>query len=149
VFAAARDGAWESADDGSVLIAGHRLTTDEYELGLVSPEGVVAAALRSNDAVVSLDTERTPELEAEGLARDLVREIQNARKADELVVTDRIDVWVDVAADDLVAAIETHRAYIAEQVLAESITLGAGDDALRVHDAHVAGEPLRFTLRVH
>ena len=76
-------------------VGGHTLQPDEYELALESPDDVVAAALRSNDAVVTLDTDVTPELEAEGLARDVVREIQNARKAEDLVVTDRIDVWVD------------------------------------------------------
>ena len=102
----------------------------------------------SGVAVVTLDTEVTPELEAEGLARDVVREIQNARKAEDLVVTDRIDVWVDVASDTVTAAINAHQSYIAEQVLATSITMGAGDDDLTVHDAKVGGETLRFFLRV-
>ena len=148
VFAAARRGDWTAADDGTVTVAGHVLSADEYELALESPEGVVAAALRTNDAVVTLDTDITPELIAEGLARDVVREIQNARKAEGLVVTDRIDVWVDVAADSTAAAVRTHEAYVAEQVLATSITFGAGPDELRVHDTRVDAEPFRFSLRV-
>ncbi len=148
VFAAARRRDWTAADDGTVTVAGHVLSADEYELALESPEGVVAAALRTNDAVVTLDTDITPELIAEGLARDVVREIQNARKAEGLVVTDRIDVWVDVAADSTAAAVRTHEAYVAEQVLATSITFGAGPDELRVHDARVDAEPFRFSLRV-
>ena len=98
VFAAAKRGEWVANDDGSVVVAGHTLAEGEYELALESPDDVVAAALRSNDAVVTLDTDVTPELAAEGLARDIVREIQNARKAEDLVVTDRIDVWVAVAS---------------------------------------------------
>jgi isoleucyl-tRNA synthetase len=109
---------------------------------------VVAAALRSNDAVVTLDTDVTPELEAEGLARDVVREIQNARKAEDLVVTDRIDLWIDAASDTVAAAIGTHEAYIAEQVLGTSITMGAGPDEVSAHEATVGGEPLRFSLKV-
>ena len=147
VFGAARAGDWTANDDGTVEVGGHTLQPDEYDLALESPEGVVAAALRSNDAVVTLDTEVTPELEAEGLARDVVREIQNARKAEDLVVTDRIDVWVDVASDTVTAGINAHQSYIAEQVLATSITMGAGDDDLTVHDAKVGGETLRFFLR--
>ena len=50
------------------------------------------------------------------------------------VVTDRIDLWIDVASDAVAAAIGTHEAYIAEQVLGTSITLGAGA-ADRVRDA--------------
>ena len=57
-------------------------------------------------------------------ARDVVREIQNARKAEDLVVTDRIDLWIDAASDTVAAAIGTHEAYIAEQVLGTSITAG-------------------------
>ncbi|MEM8706442.1 MAG: DUF5915 domain-containing protein, partial [Actinomycetota bacterium] len=135
-------------DDGTVEVGGHVLQPDEYELALESPEGVVAAALRSNDAVVTLDTDVTPELEAEGLARDVVREIQQARKAEDLVVTDRIDIWIDVASDAVAAAIGTHEAYIAEQVLGTSITMGAGADDLTVHDAKVGGDVLRFSLKV-
>ncbi|MEM8747920.1 MAG: DUF5915 domain-containing protein, partial [Actinomycetota bacterium] len=75
-------------------------------------------------------------------------EIQNARKAEDLVVTDRIAIWVDVASDAVAAAIRTHEAYIAEQVLATSITLGAGADELTVHDAKVGGDVLRFSLTV-
>ncbi len=150
VFGAARSGDWTANDDGTVTVAGHVLAADEYELALESPEGVVAAALRSNDAVVTLDTDVTDELAAEGLARDLVREIQNARKAEDLVVTDRIKVWIDSPTDKVAAAITHHEAYIAEQVLATSITIGdgAGADQRRVHEARVDNQVLNFSLAV-
>ena len=148
VFAAARDGDWEANGDGSVIVAGHVLAEGEYELALESPDDVVAAALRSNDAVVTLDTDVTPELAAEGLARDIVREIQNARRTEDLVVTDRIEVFVDVASDYAGAALRTHEAYVAEQVLATSISMGAGADHLTVHDAKIDSEPFRFSMAV-
>ncbi len=148
VFAAARAGEWEADGDGRITVAGHVLDEDEYELALESPDGVAAAALRSNDAVVTLDIEVTPELAAEGLARDIVREIQNARKAEDLVVTDRIEVFVDVASDATRAALSAHEAYVAEQVLATSISMAAGDDRLIVHDATIDDEPFRFTIAV-
>ena len=146
VFGAARNGEWTANDDGTVVVGGHVLQPDEYGLALESPEGVAAASLRSNDAVVTLDTIVTPELEAEGLARDIVREIQNARKAEDLVVTDRIAVSIDVASDTASAAIGAHEGYIAEQVLATSITMSAGADTLTGHDATVGGEPFRFQI---
>jgi len=148
VFGAAKKGEWEANDDGSVSVAGYTLAEGEYELALESPDDVVAAALRSNDAVVTLDTDVTPELAAEGLARDIVREIQNARKAEDLVVTDRINVWVEVASIGALAALETHGTYIAEQVLGVSVVAGAGDDHLHIHEAKLDNEPFRFTLTV-
>jgi isoleucyl-tRNA synthetase len=148
VFAAAKKGEWSANDDGSVSVGEHVLTQDEYDLALESPDGVVAAALRSNDAVVTIDTDITPELAAEGLARDVVREVQNARKAEDLVVTDRIDVWVEVASVDTLAALDTHRDYVASQVLATGIVAGPGDDHLHIHEAKIDGEPFRFTLAV-
>jgi len=148
VFAAARAGDWSADDGDTITVAGHVLGPDEYSLALESPEGVTAAALRSNDAVVTLDTEVTSELEAEGLARDVVREIQSARKTEDLVVTDRIEAWIDVAADDVLDAVRSHEAYVAEQVLAATITYGTLPDDLTVHDANVGGEVFRFALRV-
>ncbi|MEM7140586.1 MAG: isoleucine--tRNA ligase [Actinomycetota bacterium] len=148
VFGAAKSGDWSANDDGTVTVGGHVLAEDEYELALESPDDVVAAALRSNDAVVTLDTEVTPELAAEGLARDIVREVQNARKDEDLVVTDRIEVWFEVESADAAAAIAAHESYVAEQVLATGVTVGAGPDDLRIHEATIDGEPFRFTLRV-
>lgn len=120
VFAGARSGDWTADADGSVTVSGHRLEPGEFSLALQAPDGVSAAALPGNDAVVVLETETTPELEAEGLARDVVRAIQEQRKADDLVVTDRIEVTV-TAPSDVVAALAIHERYVADQVLADRI----------------------------
>jgi len=147
VFGAARSGDWTSNDDGSVSVAGHVLADGEFTLSLQSPEGVTAAALRTNDAVVTLDTDVSPELAAEGLARDVVREIQNARRAQDLVVTDRIEVWVTDSSDEVAAAVEANRDYVAEQVLAKSITFApATVEGLADHQSQVGGNPVHFSL---
>ena len=147
VFAAARKGEWEAEPDGTVTVADQVLSAQEYELVLESPEGVVAAALRSNDAVVSIDTNLTPELEAEGLARDMVREIQNARRAEDLVVTDRIEVFVTTACETALASLKEHRDYLSEQVLATDISAAAAPDSLLVHETKIDSEPFCFSLR--
>jgi isoleucyl-tRNA synthetase len=74
--------------------------------------------------VVVLDTAVTPELEAEGLARDVVRLAQQARKDEGLHVADRIHLVVDPGDhDDVRAAVEAHRDWVAEQTLARELVL--------------------------
>jgi isoleucyl-tRNA synthetase len=138
VFGAARAGEWTRGADGTVSIAGHTLEPGEYELAVESPEGVTAAALPSNDAVVVLDTTVTPELEAEGLARDVVRQIQQARKDADLVVTDRIEVWLSLS-DRVADAVRANEAWVAEQVLAVSIAYGEGPRGTSPQPADVDG----------
>ncbi|MHB1138232.1 MAG: DUF5915 domain-containing protein, partial [Microthrixaceae bacterium] len=117
VITAAKAGDWTQEGDGSVTVAGHRLTEGEFELALEPREGVAAAPLRGNDAVVELDVEVTDELAAEGMARDLVRIVQQARKDEGLVVTDRIELGL-LLTPELADAIEPHLAWVADQVLA-------------------------------
>lgn len=131
VFGAAKQGQWTQNSDGSIDIAGHTLTEDEFALNVLPADGVTAAALPSNDAVVVLDTELTGDLVAEGLARDIVRAIQEARKVQDLVVTDRIALTLDLSADGA-AAVQEHEQYVADQTLSTSISYGSVDDG---HDA--------------
>jgi len=77
---------------------------------------------------VILDLTITPELEAEGRARDLVRMIQQARKDAGLHVADRISLAVDVPAD-FKAAMAAHGDYIKEQTLAVTLVEGASTAA--------------------
>ncbi|MGI9621651.1 MAG: isoleucine--tRNA ligase [Acidimicrobiales bacterium] len=139
VFAAAKAGEWQMSADGTVAAAGESLTPEEFELALRAPEGTTAGALKSNDAVVSLNTQLTPALEAEGVARDLVRQIQEARKLDGLEVSDRIELWIDTRDDGVVDAVKAHENYVRDQVLAVSVSYAAVPDGLPVHDAATVG----------
>ncbi|MDQ2677513.1 MAG: isoleucine--tRNA ligase [Actinomycetota bacterium] len=133
VIKAAKAGEWTQLDDGTVAVAEQVLSEGEFELALQAREGAAAAPLRDSDAVVELDVEVTPELAAEGTARDLVRLVQQARKDEDLRITDRISLHL-TAHPDLVAAIEGHRAWIAEQVLATSFDVAvATDGAVSAH----------------
>ena len=145
VFAAARAGEFTHNDDGTVGVAGETLQPDEFVLALESPEGVTAAALGSGDGVVVLDIEVTPELESEGLARDVVRQVQQARRDAGLVVTDRILLWLDGDAA-LLDAVRSHEAHVAGQVLAAEVAYGPSVDA--IHAAGVAVEGHALTLAI-
>ncbi|HYM84502.1 MAG TPA: class I tRNA ligase family protein, partial [Candidatus Dormibacteraeota bacterium] len=78
IMAAARDGAVEIHADGSVTLAGVTLAPDEVEI-LATPRPGTAVA-HDEGLVVVIDTELTPELRAEGDARELQRAIQDLRR---------------------------------------------------------------------
>lgn len=91
VIAGAKAGVWEERD-GVVVVDGIALEPGEYDLALEAG-GVAdgtAIALLAGEGFVLLDTTTTPELEAEGLARDVIRAVQDARKAAGFDVSDRI-----------------------------------------------------------
>jgi isoleucyl-tRNA synthetase len=76
---------------------------------------------------VALDLEVTPSLRAEGLAREVIRRIQQARKADGLAVTDRITVRWQAPGQELASALAGHGPMIAGEVLAEAFEPCEGD----------------------
>ena len=141
VIKAAKAGEWTSNDDGSVVVAGQQLIGDEFELGLDPLDGVAAAALPGNRAVVALDTNVTDELEAEGAARDLVRAIQQLRKDRELQVTDRIQLHLEMDSDSH-NRIAPHLDWICSQVLATGVELNTG----LTHLATISGTEVGFDL---
>ena len=124
VIKAVRAGEWERRSDGSVVVGDRTLAVDEYSLRLVPADEAVSRSLPGERGLVVLDTAVTPELEAEGLARDVVRLVQQARKDEGLHVSDRIHLVVDPGHhDDVRSAVEVHRDYIAEQTLAGDLVV--------------------------
>jgi len=93
VIQAAKAGDWTVTDD-VVTVGGTRLEPGEFDLELEAADVASAIAFLSGDGFVILDTATTPELEAEGLARDVIRAIQDTRKAAGLEVSDRIELAV-------------------------------------------------------
>jgi isoleucyl-tRNA synthetase len=96
----------------------YRLTEEDLEIRLIQKEGMATAGDR--DLLVALDVHLTPELIAEGRAREVVSRIQAARKDADLDYTDRIAVRYAAAAD-IAGAIATHRDWIAGETLATRI----------------------------
>lgn len=130
LFKAAKSGAWEKTDGGVKLETEGgpiELTDGQYELStsVNAPEGEVAAVLGSGSFIV-LDTELDDELRAEGEARDLVRRIQDTRKASGLHVADRIRLTLRLSGDQLAAA-RAHRDLIANETLALEVDIDEGD----------------------
>ena len=122
VIKAVKAGDW-SVTDGTVTAGGVELQPGEYELKMVARQADRSAPVGESGVVV-LDTEVTEELAAEGLARDVVRVVQLARREAGLQITDRIDLVLD-ASEEVRAAVRAHRDFVAGETLAESVEFGA------------------------
>ena len=133
VLGAVRSGDWVRANDGTVSVAGRDLAEDEYTLRLTPADPSRGRALSGDAGLVMLDTTVTPSLEAEGLARDVVRLVQVARKDSGLHVADRIHLVIDPGHhDDVRAALGEWKDYVKAETLAgEFIVNGPLVDAHR------------------
>lgn len=118
-----KSGDWSVADDGTVTAGGLALVEGEYALETVagSSDDATAIGMLPRGGFVVLDTAVTPELEAEGAARDLVRAVQQARKDAGLQVSDRISLTI-TGPEATLAAARTHEALIADETLATSVS---------------------------
>ncbi|MDS0140511.1 MULTISPECIES: isoleucine--tRNA ligase [unclassified Amycolatopsis] len=142
VIKAVKAGDW-SFQGGAVVAAGIALQEGEFERRLVAKGGGAAAELPGGSGLVLIDTEVTPELVAEGLVRDLVRVVQQARRDAGLDVADRIALTVD-APDDVVAAARTHEGFLASETLATSVTHGPAGEGF----AGTVGDGTKVTVSV-
>jgi isoleucyl-tRNA synthetase len=133
VIAGAKAGVWEERD-GVVVVDGIALQPGEYELTLEAGgvEEGTAIALLSGEGFVLLDTTTTPELEAEGLARDVIRAVQDTRKAAGFDVSDRIQLGLafDDTADGEAVASAFDAADVAGETLAVAFTVRTRGDEL-------------------
>jgi len=125
VIRAVKAGEWTTSGD-TVVAAGIELLPGEYQRRLVATDTGATGELPASSGLVVLDTATTPELEAEGVARDLVRVVQQARREAGLDVADRITVTIH-APDDVVAAARAHEKFLAGETLAESVAYGPAD----------------------
>ncbi|GAB3633648.1 isoleucine--tRNA ligase [Microbacterium shaanxiense] len=128
VIAGARAGLWEEKD-GTVIVDGIALEPAEYELELETtgrPEGEALAIVPSGGFVL-LDTQTTPELESEGMARDAIRVVQEARKNAGLDVSDRIVLALNVSPENA-DALRSHADLIAGETLAIAFAVQPTDD---------------------
>jgi isoleucyl-tRNA synthetase len=144
VIKAVKAGDW-SLVDGAPVAAGVALQPGEYELKLVAADADNSAPLPGGEGVVVLDTAVTPELAAEGLARDVVRVVQMARREAGLDVADRVSLVVE-ASDEVAAAVQAHRDFLAAETLAVSVTVGKAGAAAFEGEAG-EGDKVRVTVQ--
>jgi isoleucyl-tRNA synthetase len=121
VIRAVKAGEWARGDTGTITAAGIELLEGEFTEKLVAADPASAAALPGFTGLVVLDTVVTPELAAEGTARDVVRVVQQARREAGFEVSDRIALTLDGPAAVL-DAVRAHEEFVAGEVLATSVT---------------------------
>jgi isoleucyl-tRNA synthetase len=143
-----------AADDGSLAAALARgetvsvddvtLEPDDVDLVQETLEGWGVAA--ESGITVALELELTPDLRREGLARELVRLVQDARKAAGLEVSDRILLGVETHGE-LAEAIAAHGDQVAGETLARELSPTAVTGATYRQDAVIEGSAVTITLR--
>jgi isoleucyl-tRNA synthetase len=109
---------------GSLTWEGETFTLEDLDVRTQELAGWLYAA--EGGLVVALDTRLTPELETEGLLRELVHLIQVERKNEGLEVTDRIHLTLQ-APQDLVERLQPYTAHIANECLSDTITWETAD----------------------
>ena len=109
------------------------LLPEEFSSKLVAADPEFTAALPEGSGLVVLDGTVTPELEAEGWAKDRIRELQELRRTTGLDVSDRISVVIEVPAERDAWA-RTHADLIAREILATSFEFGEPADGTEIGD---------------
>lgn len=125
----------EAGESFFVTVDGQSLTLSPNEVLVeaTSPPGYVVA--EADGILVALNTAITPELKREGQARDLVRFIQDARKAADFAISDRIDVRIAPRGFDLAPVIDAFGEYVKAETLADTLQVGPPEPDMQVSEA--------------
>jgi isoleucyl-tRNA synthetase len=105
------------------------------------------AGVADGEAQVALDTRVTDTLAREGMAREVVRHVQDTRKKADLEMEDRIELHLDTSSDKLKQAIDAHKDYIAGETLATKWATGPLNGAAHEASVDIDGQPLKIALQ--
>ena len=108
------------------------LGPDDVQLALQPLEGYQVE--RSGSHAVALDLTLDDELRREGLAREVVHAVQNARKEAGPATWRTASRWRSGGDEDLLEAVRAHEDYVTGETLATSLDLGDGENGARAAD---------------
>jgi isoleucyl-tRNA synthetase len=103
------------------------ITKEDIDIQRIIKKNVVAS--RDDKIVVALETNITPELKEEAIARELVNKINLLRKEKDFEITDRINIVLETT-DNVKKAFEKHKSYITNEVLAIDVKFDKNDEEL-------------------
>lgn len=150
---AAREGKWEKIEQKSgenkINIVGVILESDEFEIKLTTKDPITTAALPSNDCLIQLDTKITKELEEEGIARDIVRAIQQNRKDANLNISDHIKIQLFSSNPEFLAVSRLYENYIKEQTLTDKIDILENNQITAKHKFNNKIEEIELNIGIN
>lgn len=145
IITASKTGDWEFVD-GRIYISGEILEEQEFDLTLTSIDEKPSVSLNSGDALVMLDIEITSKLELEGIARDFVRIIQQARKTADFNISDMISINIETSGK-VRAAIEEFEEYVKDQTLSGKLSYSLERKDTDLEETHnIAGKEIKISL---
>ena len=109
-----------------MVLEGVQVTAEDVLVTRTPKAGLVVAS--QGEVVVGLETALSPELVAEGLAREFVSRVQSMRKEADFEVTQRIELRVG-CDDEVRAALESHRDYVMNETLTTALLFDSAQDA--------------------
>ena len=109
----------------SIEVEGQTLELEPEEILVEARSPGGYAAQEDGGYLVAFSTELTPELEREGLARDIVRHIQELRKGSGLEISDRIALFITSDSEMVKQTVDEHQETIKSETLAISLDFGA------------------------
>jgi isoleucyl-tRNA synthetase len=124
---------------------GFTLEAGDFTVHLQAHEGWTAVEDRGT--IVLLDTRITDSLKREGLAREVVRSVQNLRKEANLQLEDRIELHLVTDSSLLQQAVDEHWSYIAAETLALKRATGSLGQGSAKTDVKIEGQSLHVELR--
>ncbi|MFY9590131.1 isoleucine--tRNA ligase [Rickettsia endosymbiont of Halotydeus destructor] len=143
IITASKKNEWELTKEG-LKISDEILNSDEFSV-ILEPHQTIkgAKAFADNTGLLVLDLELTPALIQEGIARDLVRSIQQTRKDADFSISDRI--MLEITGDlDLSEILKQYGDFIQEQTLGEFSHNFTAD---YVSDIEIEGQKLKVKIK--
>ena len=147
IIAAHKQGQWEEIEDG-INIANHFIPENEYQK-ILTPKGEKKISASTNDGkiLVALDIKLDDHLIQEGYLRDMIRAVQNARKDQDLEITQKINIYLQDS--DIVRKILENSEFLdflKSQTLAEEIIFMPQTES-DFTDFEIENEKLQFSIK--
>ena len=138
--------AFEHGSPLAVSVGNDSRTLEPEDLVIVRRATGALTVKEEDGRLAAIDPTITPELKREGIARELVSQVQRLRRESGLAVSDRIRVWIS-APQEIEFTVSEYIAWIANELLAREIAFGEPPGAQQAaHAVDLDGSPVRVAL---